>query len=90
MGATDWPAVAAIYIAGIATGNATFETTVPSWQAWDESHRADLRFVATAGEEVASWPAANRVSDRCCCAGIVDKSVYVAPGRLGRGARPSE
>jgi L-amino acid N-acyltransferase YncA len=26
----DWPEVAAIYAAGIATGNATFETTPPS------------------------------------------------------------
>jgi L-amino acid N-acyltransferase YncA len=31
---TDWPAVAAIYAAGIATGNATFETQVPSWERW--------------------------------------------------------
>jgi L-amino acid N-acyltransferase YncA len=28
LGAGDWPAVRAIYEAGIATGNATFDTTV--------------------------------------------------------------
>jgi ATP-dependent Clp protease ATP-binding subunit ClpC len=30
--AEDWPAVARIYAAGIAGGNATFEQLVPSWQ----------------------------------------------------------
>lgn len=29
MTAMDWPQVAAIYAAGIATGNATFETETP-------------------------------------------------------------
>jgi L-amino acid N-acyltransferase YncA len=31
----DWPAVARIYAEGIATGDATFETEVPSWEQWD-------------------------------------------------------
>lgn len=34
MTAADWPAVARIYAAGIASGNATFETEVPSWERW--------------------------------------------------------
>jgi L-amino acid N-acyltransferase YncA len=32
MTAADWPAVQAIYAAGIATGDATFETEPPSWE----------------------------------------------------------
>ena len=32
-----------IYAAGIATGNATFETEVPAWEAWDTSHMAAHR-----------------------------------------------
>jgi L-amino acid N-acyltransferase YncA len=47
--AEHWPHVAAIYEAGIATGNATFETVVPTWEEWDRLHRSDLRFVATVG-----------------------------------------
>ena len=35
-----WPEVARIYADGIATGNATFETEVPDWEAWDRSHLA--------------------------------------------------
>ena len=42
----DWPAVAAIYSEGIATGVATFDTVVAKWAAWDASHRPDCRLVA--------------------------------------------
>ena len=34
----DWPSVAAIYGQGIDTGNATFETAVPSWAGWNAAH----------------------------------------------------
>ena len=34
----DWKAVRAIYLDGIATGQATFETTAPDWSAWDRNH----------------------------------------------------
>ena len=46
----DWPAVSAIYAAGIATGNATFETAVPGWDAWDAAHLPAARLVARIGD----------------------------------------
>ena len=42
----DWTAVRAIYLEGIATGNATFETEAPSWEAWDAAHAKEPRLVA--------------------------------------------
>ena len=42
----DWATVSEIYAEGIATGNATFETEVPSWDSWDSAHISDCRFVA--------------------------------------------
>ena len=42
----DWPAVAAIYADGIATGDATFEIAVPAWAAWDASHLPAPRLAA--------------------------------------------
>jgi L-amino acid N-acyltransferase YncA len=81
----DWPHVADIYAAGIATGNATFETAPPSWEDWDASRRHDLRFVATDGNQVVGWLAANGVSDRCCFAGVIEHSVYVHPAHQGHG-----
>ena len=40
----DWPAVRAIYEAGIRSG-ATFETEAPTWEQWDTTH-PELRCVA--------------------------------------------
>lgn len=42
----DWPAVRRIYADGIATGNATFETETPEWDAWHRNHLPDCRLVA--------------------------------------------
>jgi len=38
--------VEAIYAAGIATGDATFETAPPSWEEFDASRLRDHRLVA--------------------------------------------
>ena len=35
MTSDDWPAVLDIYQQGIATGDATFELDVPSWDRWE-------------------------------------------------------
>jgi phosphinothricin acetyltransferase len=73
-----WAAVARIYGAGIATGNATFETELPSWEAWDSSHLPAHRFVGLGGGQVLGWVGVSPVSDRCAYAGVVENSVYVA------------
>ncbi len=80
-----WDAVARIYAEGIATGNATFETAVPSWEDWDEAHLLELRLVALDGDEVAGWAAMSPVSGRCVYAGVVESSVYIAGWARGRG-----
>ncbi len=54
----DWPSVAAIYGEGIATGDATFETEVPDWAAWDRARRRDCRIVAEFGRLEAPQPKA--------------------------------
>lgn len=80
-----WPEVARIYAAGIATGDATFETEVPSWERWDAAHLPEHRFVAVSDGSVVGWVAAARVSDRCVYAGVVEHSVYVDEAERGRG-----
>ena len=81
----DWPAVRAIFQAGIATGNATFETTAPDWPTWDAAHLADHRLVARLEGRVVGWTALAPVSDRCAYAGVAEDSVYIAPEAQGRG-----
>lgn len=84
--ARDWPEVAAIYAAGIATGNATFETAPPTWEGFDTSHLPDHRLVARAGDgEVLAWAALAPISDRCAYAGVAENSIYVAEAARGRG-----
>ena len=83
--AEHWPDVARIYAEGIATRNATFETELPSWEAWDRAHLAEHRLVATEDEAVLGWAALVPVSDRCVYGGVVENSVYVAASAQGRG-----
>ncbi|MBD8025588.1 N-acetyltransferase [Ureibacillus sp. Re31] len=81
----DWEDVKDIYVAGIATGNATFELTPPSYVAWNASHHPLCRFVAVEGTNVIGWVSLSPVSSRSCYAGVGEVSVYVAPKAIGKG-----
>ena len=81
----DWPAVERIYAEGIATGDATFETEPPSWEAFDASRLADHRLVALEDGEIVGWAALSPTSSRPCYLGVVEHSVYVAGHARGRG-----
>lgn len=81
----DWPHVRRIYMEGIATRSATFETEAPDWEAWDAKHRKRARLVARSGGDVLGWAAVSPVSDRCVYGGVADLSVYVAEAARGRG-----
>jgi L-amino acid N-acyltransferase YncA len=81
----DWPDVRAIYLEGIATGNATFQKTAPEWAEWDAGHLVHSRLVARDVGEVTGWAALSRVSARPVYAGAAEVSVYVAAQARGRG-----
>lgn len=82
----DWPDVRRIYLEGIATGVATFETDAPDWTAWDRDHRPDCRLVARTSEgRVVGWTAVSQVSGRCVYEGVVEESIYVAAEARGQG-----
>jgi L-amino acid N-acyltransferase YncA len=78
--------VLAIYQLGIDEGNATFETSAPTWDAFTTTHLPDHRFVAPDDDgETLGWVAAVPVSDRCVYAGVIEHSVYVHTAARGRG-----
>ncbi|HEY4228592.1 MAG TPA: GNAT family N-acetyltransferase [Thermoanaerobaculia bacterium] len=86
MAAAHWDSVRRVYLEGIATGNATFETEAPAWEAWDRAHRADSRVVALSESgEVVGFAALSKVSDRCVYGGVAEVSVYVAAKARGAG-----
>lgn len=81
----DWPRVREIYLAGIATGNATFETDAPEWKEWDAKHLRFARLVAIVEGEIKGWAALSLVSTREVYRGVAENSVYVAPSMQGLG-----
>ena len=56
----DWDAVSRIYLEGIATEHATFQTTCPPYAAWDASHTKDCRLVLLVNDVIAGWTALHR------------------------------
>ena len=85
MTAQDWEGVRAIYLEGIATGNATFETAAPEWEKWDAGHLRHSRFTARHDGAVAGWAALSPVSGRLVYAGVAEVSVYIAAAARGQG-----
>jgi phosphinothricin acetyltransferase len=87
----DADAVLRIYQSGLDTGQASFETTAPSWGTFDAARLPGHRFVAVLelafgpGGEVVGWVAVSPVSTRPVYAGVVEHSVYVSDAARGAG-----
>lgn len=81
----DWPAARAIYLEGMGTGLATFETRAPSWAEWDAAHLAHSRLAARIEGSLVGWAALSAVSPRRVYAGVAEVSIYVAAGARGMG-----
>ena len=81
----DWSRVEEIYVQGIKTGMATFETDSPGWDDWNQSHLALGRLVAVAKGEILGWVALSPVSNRCIYGGVAEISVYVDAKNRGMG-----
>ena len=82
---SDWDQVAEIYVQGLATGQATFETTVPSWELWDSGHLQIGRLVSASDRMLAGWCALSPVSKRLAYLGVAEVSVYVGSDFRGLG-----
>ena len=81
----DWTAVSKIYLEGIATEHATFQTNCPPYTAWDASHTRECRLVVLNDGVVAGWAALHRVDPRWCYRGVAEVSIYVGEKFRGKG-----
>ena len=83
----DWPAVAAIYAEGIATGQATFASAPPeSFADFADGKLMKCALAAREGDgKIMGWATLAKVSDRCVYAGVAEVSIYVAAAARGRG-----
>lgn len=80
-----WEAVKNIYIQGIASKNATFQTEAPEWDDWDKSHPQNLRFVGQIENVITGWGAFSPVSSRIVYSGVMEVSIYVHKDFRGKG-----
>ena len=85
MRASDWEQVRAIYLEGIRSGHATFETDAPSWETWDEGHHQFARLVMRDEEAILGWAALSPVSKRHVYRGVAEVTVYVSETARGQG-----
>ena len=85
LSAADYPRVREIYLEGVATGHATFETGAPEWEEWDRKFLKKCRLVAELDGEVLGWAGLSAVSDRCVYGGVGEVAVYVAGEARGKG-----
>ena len=81
---SHWEDVRRIYLQGIATGNATFETTCPDWNIWNAGHRKDCRLIAMIDGQVAGWAALSDVSGRYVYSGVAEISIYIDADHRGQ------
>ncbi len=73
----DWEQVSRIYLEGIKTGNATFETDMPSWESWISKHLPCCNIVARRNK-ILGWAAVSPTSSRDVYSGVTEVSIYVS------------
>ena len=82
---SDWQQICTIYLEGIATKLATFETKPPTWKQWNVDHLSTCRLVARSGSKVIGWAALSAVSQRKCYAGVAEISLYISTAYRRQG-----
>lgn len=82
---TDYPEISKIYLQGISTKNATFETSAPDWAKWDKSKLPYCRLAAVLDENVVGWAALSATSQRKVYKGVNEVSIYISSNHSGKG-----
>ena len=74
-----------IYKQGIETGIATFETNIPDWNTWNNSHLSFSRILIEENNNYLGWAALSATSKRAVYKGVAEVSVYVSKQFRGKG-----
>ena len=85
MRADDIGRVLEIYEQGVATGNSTFQSQVPTPEVWNDAHMKMCRLIAEADDKIAGWVALTWISDGCAYKGVAEVSIYVDTDSHGGG-----
>ncbi|MBP3951048.1 GNAT family N-acetyltransferase [Bacillus suaedae] len=82
---SDRDQVLDIYMEGISTGNATFQTEPMTWEEWNGKYANECRFVAREEDRVVGWIAILPYSTRFVYAGVAEVSIYISLAHTGLG-----
>jgi len=82
---TNWPSIAKIYKEGIDTQMATFETQIPAWEVWDNSHLKSCRLKAVFEDTLVGWAALSPTSKREVYKGVAEVSIYITSSHRNLG-----
>lgn len=85
MKSSDWEQVKNIYLEGINTKIATFQTEAPIWEEWNNGHISSCRLVARSQNDILGWVALSPTSSRSCYEGVVEVSIYIGKNYKGQG-----
>lgn len=79
MKSSDWEQVKSIYIEGIKTGIATFQSEfdLPTWEEWNKNHISSCRLAASQNNEILGWAALSPTSNRFVYHGVAEVSIYI-------------
>ncbi|MDQ2069347.1 GNAT family N-acetyltransferase [Natronospira bacteriovora] len=87
--AADWPQMRDIFLQGIATGQASFETdaSVPrDWPDWlDGKHADSVHVIEADNGDILAWGALAPTSRRACYRGVAEVQLYVRDRARGHG-----
>ncbi|GAB3046636.1 GNAT family N-acetyltransferase [Virgibacillus ainsalahensis] len=85
MSKADWNQVREIYLEGINTGNATFDTESPTWEEWNEKYAPTCRLVVKEEGNVIGWAALLPMNGKAAFYGVAELSIYLSPKSAGKG-----
>ena len=82
----DWLQVRDIYLKGIETKVATFETSPPEiYEEWSKKLDLDNVFVHETNGKIDGWISLSKFSSRCCYEGVGEVSIYIHPDAKRNG-----
>lgn len=88
---TDFEAVQQVYLEGIKTENATFQTEKKDWSQWQSSMLEVARLVCIddtrtdSENRLLGWAGLSAISSRAVYSGVAEVSIYVAAHAQGCG-----
>lgn len=87
MESSHWEQVRNIYIEGIKTGIATFQSEfdLPSWEKWNQDHISSCRLVAVFNDVILGWAALSPYSKGPVYSGVAEVSIYMKKQFSGQG-----